>query len=164
MSLGYSWIMSRVGLGYDSHRFVPGRPLLLGGVKIPHDLGLAGHSDSDAVLHAVMDALLGAAAMGDIGQHFSDQDPRWKDADSANLLEHVMGLLAGRGLRVVNCDVTVISEMPKLTPHKPAIQARIAKLLEVEIGAVSVKAKTNEGMGWIGAGEGLAAIAVVMLI
>jgi 2-C-methyl-D-erythritol 2,4-cyclodiphosphate synthase len=156
--------MSRVGLGYDSHRFAPGRPLLLGGVKIPHDLGLAGHSDADAVLHAIMDALLGAAAMGDIGQHFSDRDERWKDADSATLLEHVMALLADRGLRVGNCDVTVISEMPKLSPHKAAMQARIAQLLKVEIGAVCVKAKTNEGMGWIGAGEGLAAIAVVMLV
>jgi 2-C-methyl-D-erythritol 2,4-cyclodiphosphate synthase len=155
--------MSRVGLGYDSHRFASGRPLLLGGVKSPHDLGLAGHSDADAVLHAVMDALLGAAAMGDIGEHFSDQDPRWKNADSAKLLEHVVGLLAGRALRVANCDVTVISEMPKLAPHKAAMQARIAQLLKVETDAVSVKAKTNEGMGWIGAGEGLAAIAVVML-
>ena len=140
------------------------RPLLLGGVKLPHDLGLAGHSDADAVLHAVMDALLGTAAMGDIGEHFSDRDPQWKNADSAKLLERVMALLPGRGLRVANCDVTVISEMPKVAPHKAAMRARIAQLLKVETDTVSVKAKTNEGMGWIGAGEGLAVIAVVMLV
>ena len=137
---------------------------MLGGVKIPHDSGLAGHSDADAVLHAVMDAILGAAAMGDIGEHFSDKDPQWKDADSAKLVEHVMAMLAGRGLRVTNCDVTVISEQPKLTPHKAVVQARIAELLNVPHDAVSVKAKTNEGMGWIGRSEGLAVIAVVMLI
>jgi 2-C-methyl-D-erythritol 2,4-cyclodiphosphate synthase len=136
---------------------------MLGGVRIGHELGLAGHSDADAALHAIMDALLGAAALGDIGEHFSDQDARWKDADSSELLEHVMTLLAGRNLRVVNCDLTVICENPRLAPHKTAMQARIAQLLNVPATVVSVKAKTNEGMGWIGAGEGLAAVAVVML-
>lgn len=156
-------IMPKVGLGYDSHRFVEGRDLFLGGVKIAHSKGLAGHSDADAVLHAIIDALLGAAALGDIGEQFSDTDPQWQGADSAKLVEHVMGLLTSRGLRVVNCDVTVITEQPKLSPHKPAMRKRIAQLLGVEEGAVSVKAKTNEHMGWIGLGEGLAAIAAVLV-
>jgi 2-C-methyl-D-erythritol 2,4-cyclodiphosphate synthase len=120
---------------------------MLGGVRVPHELGLAGHSDADAALHAVIDALLGAAAMGDIGEHFSDRDARWKDADSAALLSHVMGLLTARGLRVVNCDLTVICERPRLGPYKAAMQSRIAELLGVPADAVSVKAKTNEGMG-----------------
>lgn len=136
---------------------------MLGGVGIPHELGLAGHSDADAALHAIMDALLGAAALGDIGEHFSDRDERWKGADSAKLLAHVMQLLTARGLRVVNCDLTVITERPRLGEHKAAMQARIAELLDVPSDAVSVKAKTNEGMGWIGRGEGLAAMAAVIV-
>ena len=135
----------------------------MGGVRIEHEQGLAGHSDADAVIHAVIDALLGAAGLGDIGEHFPDKDPRYLGADSATLLAHVMALLAQRRLRVVNCDVTIITELPKLSPHKPAMRVRLAGLLGVEQSQMNVKAKTNEGMGWIGRGEGLAAMAVVCL-
>jgi 2-C-methyl-D-erythritol 2,4-cyclodiphosphate synthase len=151
--------MGRVGLGYDSHRFVSGRPLVLGGVWIEHDRGLVGHSDADAVLHALIDALLGAVALGDIGEHFPDTDARWKDADSAAMLAQAMALVQAAGYRVANCDVTIITELPKLARHKAAMRKRIAELLAVSEDAVSVKAKTNEGMGWIGQGEGLAVIA-----
>ena len=150
-------------MGYDSHRFVSGRPLVLGGVIIPSEQGLAGHSDADAVLHAVIDALLGAAGLGDIGEHFPDTDPQWRGADSSRLAEHVVLLLENAGLRVVNCDITILAERPKLSPHKPAMRERIADLLNVDEECVSVKAKTNEGMGWIGDGSGLAAMAVVLL-
>ena len=155
--------MNRIGLGYDSHRFVAGRPLLLGGVKIPHDKGLAGHSDGDAALHALIDALLGAAGLGDIGEHFPDADPRYKDADSALLLAETMSLISQAGWGVVNCDLTVITQAPKMSPHKPALRERIADLVGVDAAQVSVKAKSNEGMGWIGRGEGLAVVAVVLV-
>lgn len=155
--------MARIGMGYDSHRFVEGRDLVLGGVRIPHTLGLAGHSDADAALHAIIDALLGAAGLGDIGEHFPDSDPRWLGADSAKLLQHVMGLIARQSLHVGNCDLTLITELPKLGPHKAAIRQRVAQLLDVSDDQVNVKAKTNEHMGWIGRGEGLAAIAVVLV-
>ncbi|MGB2819426.1 MAG: 2-C-methyl-D-erythritol 2,4-cyclodiphosphate synthase [Phycisphaerae bacterium] len=156
--------MLRIGLGYDSHRLTPGRPLVLGGVHIEHEQGLAGHSDADAVLHAVTDAILGALAAGDIGDVFPDSDPRWADADSAVFVAEAMRLAAERGCKVANCDVTVLAEAPRLGPHKRRMAERIAELLGAAPEAVSVKAKTNERMGAIGRQEGVAAIAVVLLI
>ena len=153
----------RIGFGYDSHRFAEGRRLVLGGVEFPGERGLDGHSDADALLHAVIDALLGAAALGDIGSHFPDDDPRWKGADSAKLLEAVVAEVADAGYRVVNVDATVVCERPKLRPKIDAIRARIAALLGVDVSAVSVKGKTNERMDDTGAGVGLAANAVVLL-
>jgi 2-C-methyl-D-erythritol 4-phosphate cytidylyltransferase/2-C-methyl-D-erythritol 2,4-cyclodiphosphate synthase len=155
--------MTRVGFGYDSHRFAAGRPLMLGGVRVEHTLGLAGHSDADAALHAVTDAILGALGAGDIGEHFPDADPRWRDADSAVFVRHAMDLARTAGLRVGNCDVTILCEAPRLSPYKAAMKARIAELLGVSPDQVSVKAKTNEGMGWVGRGEGSAVFAVVLL-
>lgn len=152
--------MTRVGIGYDSHRFTAGRPLILGGQRIPHDAGLAGHSDADAVAHAVIDAILGAAAAGDIGTHFPDTDPRWKDADSMALLRSARAIVERRGFRISQADVTVIAEAPRLGAHAGAIAAGLADALGVAVGAVGVKAKSNEGMGWIGRGEGIAVIAV----
>ena len=136
---------------------------MLGGVAIPFDRGLAGHSDADAVLHAVTDAILGALAAGDIGELFPDSDARWKNADSAVFVRHAVALAREKGYAVANCDVTVLAEQPKLTPHKPAMRQRIAELLDVPVDAVAVKAKTNEQMGFVGRGEGLAAFAVVLL-
>jgi 2-C-methyl-D-erythritol 2,4-cyclodiphosphate synthase len=153
----------RTGIGYDSHRFAPGRRLVLGGVVIPHPQGLAGHSDADAVAHAVTDALLGAAALGDIGTHFPPDDDSWRDADSIELLERAVGLLADAGYRPVNVDVTVVCETPSIRPHATAMRARLAAALGIEPGAVSIKGKSNEGMGWIGRGEGIAALAVASL-
>lgn len=153
----------RAGIGYDSHRFTDTRPLILGGVTVPDAPGLAGHSDGDAVLHALCDALLGAAAMGSIGQVFPDTDPTFAGADSARLLSTVVERLAADGYRVVNADVTVIAERPRIQPHAEAMRARIASLLGVPPAAVSVKGKTNEGMGWIGRGEGLATQAIVLI-
>jgi len=150
----------RVGIGYDSHRFAAGRPLRLGGVTVPHTHGLVGHSDGDVALHAIVDALLGAAALGDIGQHFRDDDPDWKGADSTLFARGVQELLAGAGFAVQQVDVTLICERPKLAPHIPAMREATAKALGVAPPAVSFKAKTNEGMGWVGKGEGIAAIAV----
>ena len=155
--------MQRVGFGYDSHRFVAGRPLILGGVTVDHALGLAGHSDADAVLHAITDAILGAIGSGDIGEHFDDADPRWADANSETFVRAAMAMAGEQGLGVVNCDVTILAEQPKLKDYKPAMAARIAEMLNVPPDRVAVKAKTNEGMGLIGRGEGLAAMAVVML-
>ena len=145
----------RVGFGYDSHRFDESRALRLGGVDVPDAPGLAAHSDGDALIHAVIDALLGAAALGDIGSHFPDSDPKWKDADSAELLKAVVAEIALAGWRVGNVDATVICERPKLLPHVPAIRARLASLLGVEVGRVSVKGKTNERMDDVGRGVGL---------
>lgn len=150
----------RIGIGYDSHRFEAGIPLRLGGVTIEHTHGLTGHSDGDAVLHAVTDALLGAAALGDIGSFFPDTDPRWKGADSVVFLKAAVEALASQKLSVGNVDVTVITQQPKLAPHIEAMSAAVASALGVRIQMVSIKAKTNEGMGWIGRGEGLATIAV----
>jgi 2-C-methyl-D-erythritol 2,4-cyclodiphosphate synthase len=155
--------MTRVGIGYDSHRFVAGRPLVLGGVTIPHGRGLAGHSDADAVAHALTDAILGAAGAGNIGQLFPDDDPQWQDADSMELLRTAHELVRGRGHTVVQADLTVITETPKLGPHLAAMGAALAARLGLAEGAVHVKAKTNEGMGFIGRGEGLAVIAVATL-
>ncbi len=149
--------MSRVGIGYDSHRFAAGRPLILGGVAIEHERGLAGHSDADVLTHAVIDALLGAAGAGDIGSLFPDDEERWRDADSIDLLRTVVGAIGGR---IVNIDATVVCERPRLAPHRAEMERTIA---EVTSARVSVKATTNEGMGWIGHGEGIACIAVASI-
>jgi 2-C-methyl-D-erythritol 2,4-cyclodiphosphate synthase len=153
----------RVGIGYDSHRFAEDRPLVLGGVTIPHEQGLTGHSDADAVCHAITDAMLGAAALGDIGTHFPPSDQRWKNADSTELLRQASVLLEERGYQVVNVDVTVICELPKIGPHVQAMRERLAAVLGIGIKHVSIKGKTNEGMGWIGRGEGIATIATVLI-
>jgi 2-C-methyl-D-erythritol 2,4-cyclodiphosphate synthase len=155
--------MIRVGIGYDSHRFVDGRPLVLGGVKIPHSRGLGGHSDADAVAHALTDAILGAAAAGEMGQLFPDNDPQWKDADSMELLRTAHELVRGRGYVLAQADLTIITEQPKLSPHLGTMAARLAEKLGARPGSVSLKAKTNEGMGFIGRGEGIAVIAVATL-
>ena len=153
----------RIGQGWDIHRLVPGRPLLLAGVRIPHDRGLLGHSDGDAVLHAVADALLGTVGAGDIGQHFPDTDPRYRGADSATLLAEVVRIVAARRGRVVNADVTILAEQPKLAPHMPAMRSRLAELLAVDEVCVGLKARTMEGLGAIGAGDAIAVQAVVLV-
>jgi len=155
--------MTRVGIGYDSHRFVEGRPLVLGGVTIPHPAGLAGHSDADAVAHALTDAILGAAAAGNIGQLFPDTDPRWQDADSMELLRTAHELVRGRGYALAQADLTIISEQPRLGSHLPAMAACLSERLGARPGSVSLKAKSNEGMGFIGRGEGIAVIAIATL-
>ncbi len=158
--------MIRVGQGFDVHRFAQpedGRPLILMGLPIPHDRSLLGHSDADVMVHALMDALLGAAGLGDIGQHFPDTDPSYKGADSTVLLERVMVSLQERGWRVGNADVLLIGERPKIGPHREAMRKRIAPLLGVEVEALNVKATTTEKLGFTGRGEGLAAQAVVLL-
>ena len=155
--------MFRIGIGYDSHRFVAGRPLVLGGVPVPHTQGLAGHSDADAVAHALIDAILGAAGVGDIGRLFPDTDPRWRDADSMDLLARAHEAVRGRGYVCRQADVTVIAEQPRLTGHADAMAGNLARCLGIAAGEVSVKAKTNEGMGFIGRGEGMAVIAVATL-
>jgi 2-C-methyl-D-erythritol 2,4-cyclodiphosphate synthase len=153
----------RVGLGYDVHPFVEGRPLVLGGVAIAHAAGLAGHSDADAVSHALADALLGALALGDLGRHFPDTDARWRGADSLDLLRRVVALLAERGARPVNADVTVVTEEPRLAPHVDAMRERLAAALGLDRERVSVKATRPEGLGALGQGKGLAAMAVVLV-
>ena len=153
----------RVGIGYDSHRFAPGRPLILGGVTIPHSLGLTGHSDADAVCHALTDAILGAAGLGDIGQMFPETDPRWKGADSIKLLTQANLAVVEAGYHFGQADITVIAETPRMAPHIAGMQQRLADALVVSPSTISIKAKTNEGMGWIGRGEGIAAIAVATL-
>lgn len=153
----------RVGLGYDSHRFEEGRPLVLGGVEIADHPGLAGHSDGDAVAHAVIDALLGAAGLGDIGARFPDDHERWRDADSLDLLGRTVRDLEGENYQVVNVDVTVVAASPRVRPHAEAMGEALSEPLRIEPGHVSVRGKSNEGLGWIGRGEGLAAMAVVLL-
>jgi 2-C-methyl-D-erythritol 2,4-cyclodiphosphate synthase len=153
----------RVGHGYDSHRFATGRPLILGGVEIPDHRGLDGHSDADAVAHAVTDALLGAAALGDIGRHFPPSEESWKDADSIELLARIVALLQAENYMVVNVDVTVITESPRLGAYAEAMRERLAATLIVAPRQVSIKAKSNEGMGWIGRGDGLAVFAVALI-
>ncbi|HQU15413.1 MAG: 2-C-methyl-D-erythritol 2,4-cyclodiphosphate synthase [Chromatiales bacterium 21-64-14] len=153
----------RIGHGYDAHAFQDGRALVLGGVRIPFDRGLAAHSDGDVVLHALCDALLGAAALGDLGQHFPDSDPQYKGADSRMLVRHVVTLLARQGLRVVNVDLTVIAQVPRLAPHREAMRANVAQDLRVEVGQVNLKGTTTEGMGFTGRQEGIAAHAVALL-
>jgi 2-C-methyl-D-erythritol 2,4-cyclodiphosphate synthase len=147
----------RVGIGYDSHRFAAERPLVLGGVEIPHERGLTGHSDADVLTHAVIDAVLGAAGLGDLGVHFPPEDAEWRDAHSLDLLRVVVGMLSGW---IVNVDATVVCEEPRLGPHRPEIERELAAALSAP---VSVKATSNEGMGWIGRGEGIACVAVALI-
>ncbi|MFC2716144.1 MAG: 2-C-methyl-D-erythritol 2,4-cyclodiphosphate synthase [Stomatobaculum longum] len=153
----------RIGQGYDVHRLVEGRKLMLGGVDIPYEKGLLGHSDADVLLHAISDALLGAAALGDIGAHFPDSDPAYSGADSAELLRVVGNLIRAAGYEIGNIDSTVVCQAPKLAPHIGAMRARIAEVLALPMGAVSVKASTEEHMGFTGRGEGIAAHAVCLL-
>lgn len=153
----------RIGIGYDVHQLVPGRPLVLGGVAVPSPVGLAGHSDADVLAHALIDALLGAAAAGDIGRLFPDTDPDYKDADSIMLLKDVVKRLARDGWAVGNVDATVAAERPKLTPYVPAMRERLAAALAVPPAAVSVKATTSEGLGFVGEGRGIAVHAVALL-
>ena len=154
---------SRVGIGYDSHRFVPGTGVILGGVRIPADVSLTGHSDADAIAHAVTDALLGAAALGDIGALFPDTDAANKGRASIAMLEVAVAQVRAAGWMPVNIDVTVVAELPKIGPHRAAIRARLAAAIGIAVQDVSVKGKTNEGMGWIGRREGLAVMAVAAL-
>ena len=153
--------MTRVGIGYDSHRFAPGGPLILAGTRIPVDFTLAGHSDGDAVAHAVTDALLGAAALGDIGEMFPDSDPNLRGADSIEMLRAAVNRAHAAGYVVVNADVVIVAETPKIGPYRDAMRAVLADVLRVGTDAVNLKGKTNERMGWIGRGEGLACIATV---
>ena len=148
------------GIGYASHRLVAGRPLLLGGVQIPHELGASGHSDADVLAHAVIDALLGAAGLGDIGEHFPDTDERFSGADSMGLLGEVVAMLEARGLALVNVDCTVLLEQPKLGANRSAIRSSLAEALGLEPQRVNVKASTGEGIGFVGRGEGVAALAI----
>lgn len=154
----------RVGQGFDVHALVPGLPLILGGVRIEHTQGLKGHSDADALLHAITDALLGAAGLGDIGRHFPDTDPRFKGADSRVLLRHAMGLVRQKGWEVVNVDATIHAQAPKIAPHAPQMVANIAQDLGVESDQVNIKGKTNEELGHIGRREGIAVTAVALLM
>ena len=153
----------RIGIGYDVHRLVEDRKLILGGVEIPYEKGLLGHSDADVLVHAVMDALLGAAALGDIGQHFPDNDPKYKGISSILLLEKVGQLLNEKGYRVVNVDSIVIAQKPKLLPYRPQMAENMAQALGIPVDCVSVKATTEEGMGFTGTGDGMASQAVVLL-
>jgi 2-C-methyl-D-erythritol 2,4-cyclodiphosphate synthase len=155
--------MIRTGIGYDSHRFAPGRRLVLGGITIPHPEGLAGHSDADVVAHALIDAILGAAGAGSIGGFFPDSDARWRDADSMLLLREAYAAVRARGYSFVQCDITVVAEAPKIEPYAAQMAARLAEVLETAPGEVNVKGKSNEGMGFIGRREGMAAIAVATL-
>ena len=153
----------RTGIGYDIHPFEHGRPLVLGGVTISHEAGLAGHSDADVLAHALIDALLGAAALGDIGRHFPPDDPSYRDANSLDLLRRAVELVAKAGYRAVNVDATVIAEAPKLSPYIDAMRAALANALGLDVGAVSVKATSSERLGPVGRGEGIAALAVALL-
>lgn len=153
----------RLGIGYDSHRFAPGGPLILGGIRIPFDYSLVGHSDGDAVAHALTDAVLGAAAVGDIGEMFPDDDPANRGANSMEMLRAAVARVRDAGWRVVNADVAVVSETPRIAPHRDAMRASLADALGITVNAVMVKGKRNERMGWIGRGEGLAVLAAVTL-
>ena len=153
----------RIGMGYDVHRLTEGRDLILGGVKIPYEKGLLGHSDADVLLHAVMDALLGAAALGDIGKHFPDSDPAYKGISSLKLLEHVGELLEREGYTVGNIDATIIAQRPKMAPHIPVMRKNIAEVLRIEENQINIKATTEEGLGFTGSGEGISSQAVCLL-
>lgn len=153
----------RIGHGYDVHRLVEGRKLIMGGVEIPWEKGLLGHSDADVLLHAIADALLGALALGDIGKHFPDTDPAFKGADSLKLLEHVVGLIHQQGYQIGNLDATIIAQKPKMAPHIQAMRENIAKACAVGPDRINVKATTEEGLGFTGSGEGISAHAVVLL-
>jgi 2-C-methyl-D-erythritol 2,4-cyclodiphosphate synthase len=153
--------MNRVGFGFDLHPLVAGRPLILGGVTVPSEVGLDGHSDADVLAHAVGEALLGALALGDLGRHFPDTDPRWRGVSSLLLLEHVIARVRGRGASLINVDATVLAQAPKLAPHLPEMAKRLADVLGIPAERVSVKAKSPEGLGLLGRREGIAAMAVV---
>jgi 2-C-methyl-D-erythritol 2,4-cyclodiphosphate synthase len=153
----------RIGTGFDVHALVPGRRLVLGGVDVPHDRGLDGHSDADVLIHAIGDAILGALALGDLGRHFPDTDPRWKGADSRALLRRIAGMMEERGYAIGNVDATIVAQAPKLAPHVAAMRANIAADLGCPLDDVSVKATTTERLGFTGRGEGIAAEAVVLL-
>jgi 2-C-methyl-D-erythritol 2,4-cyclodiphosphate synthase len=153
----------RIGSGFDVHAFGPGDFIMLGGVRVAHTRGVVAHSDGDVALHALCDALLGAAGLGDIGQHFSDADPKWRDADSAHFVTAVLAMLSARSLAVENADITVIAQAPKIAPHREAMRRRIAQLLGVDAARVNVKATTTERLGFLGRAEGIAAQAVVLL-
>jgi 2-C-methyl-D-erythritol 2,4-cyclodiphosphate synthase len=155
--------MLRIGHGFDAHRFGPGDHVTLGGVRIAHDRGVVAHSDGDVLIHALCDALLGAAALGDIGRHFPDSDPRYRGADSRDLLRQVTGMLHARGYAVVNADLTLVAQAPRVAPHVGAMRSALAADLQVGQDAVNIKATTTEHMGWIGRGEGLAAHAVALI-
>lgn len=152
--------MTRFGIGYDVHKLVQNRKLILGNVEIEHSLGLAGHSDADVLIHAIIDALLGAAALGDIGQHFPDTDDKYKNIDSGILLEEVCKLLRTKNYSIVNIDSIIVAQKPKLSPHISKIRCRLSEIMKIEIDAVSVKAKTEEGLGFTGTEQGIAAYAV----
>ena len=154
----------RIGTGYDVHKLVPDRKLILGGVTIPYELGLLGHSDADVITHAIMDALLGAAALGDIGQHFPDTDPRFKGADSISLLKEVGNLLAREGYKVGNIDSTIIAQKPKLMNYLPEMRKNVAEALGIDLNQVSIKATTEERLGFTGRGEGISSQAVALLV
>ncbi|HJZ67255.1 MAG TPA: 2-C-methyl-D-erythritol 2,4-cyclodiphosphate synthase [Blastocatellia bacterium] len=154
---------NRIGIGYDIHRLAEGRKLVLGGVDIPFEKGLLGHSDSDVLIHALCDALLGAAALGDIGTHFPDSDPQWAEVSSLEFLKRVMELMSDRGFRVANVDGTVVAERPKLQPYVQAMRERLASALQIDVDRVSIKAKTNEGLEAIGRGEAIAAQVVALI-
>ncbi|GHO45127.1 2-C-methyl-D-erythritol 2,4-cyclodiphosphate synthase [Ktedonospora formicarum] len=153
----------RIGSGYDVHAFAPNRPLILGGIQIPHEYGLVGHSDADAVLHSIVNALLGAAALGDIGQHFPSEDPRWKDQPSTVFLDYTHNLIQQQGWHIGNIDVTIVAQRPKIAPHALAMRECIAKRLSLDISQVSIKAATTDGMGFVGRKEGIACQAVALL-
>jgi 2-C-methyl-D-erythritol 2,4-cyclodiphosphate synthase len=157
-------LVLRTGIGYDSHRFAPGGPLVLGGVRVPSDVHLKGHSDGDAIAHAVTDAILGAAALGDIGAMFADTDPANRGRDSIGMLEAAVRTVHEAGWRVGQVDVVVVAESPKIAPHRDAMRARIAGALGIGVDCTSIKGKTNEGMGWIGRGEGIACMATATLV
>ena len=152
--------MTRFGMGYDVHQLVENRKLIIGGVDIPYEKGLLGHSDADVLLHAISDALLGAAALGDIGKHFPDTDPRYKGADSLKLLEEVGNLLAAKGYVVGNVDATIVAQKPKMLPHIPQMRENIARVLRVDIDQINVKATTGEHLGFTGSGQGISSYAV----
>lgn len=156
--------MFRIGFGYDAHRLVEGRPLILGGISIPFGKGLLGHSDADVLTHAVIDAILGALAMGDMGRHFPDTDPAFKDIQSLRMLEQVLGWVREAGYQLNNVDSTIVAQNPKLAPHLPDVQARLSEILQLPVSQISVKAKTSEGMGFCGREEGIEAFAVVSLV
>lgn len=153
----------RIGHGFDVHRFSPGRKLILGGVEIPHERGLQGHSDADALLHALINAMLGAMGEGDIGTHFPDRDPRFKDIASAKMLVQVLSIMRRRRFKLVNADVTLVAQQPKLAPYYLSMRKSVAQLCHVSVDKISVKATTTERLGWAGAGRGMAATAVVLL-
>lgn len=155
--------MTRFGIGYDVHKLVAGRKLILGNVEIAHELGLAGHSDADVLIHAIIDALLGAAALGDIGQHFPDTDAKFKNIDSSILLEKTCKLIRAKNFSIANIDSIVVAQKPKLAPHILNIRCRLSEIMQIEIDAVSVKAKTEEGLGFTGTEQGIAAYAVAAL-